>query len=184
MLASGAGHEGSTRRRVFEFVERYPGLHQREIARQLSMRASHVEHHLRHLLKAGLLRELEAEGYVRYFTHVSAPGRATTRAIGAADARWLAILRQPRPLQIVGILLREDGLALSELAARTRISAGTLTYQVDKLEAAGIVERVPEGRVVRARLRERERLVAILLDHEPPQDLVAGFESLWDDVGL
>lgn len=184
VLTMGAGPEGSTRRRIYELVERYPGLHQREIARQLGLRPSHAEHHLRRLLKAGLLREVEADGYVRYFPRVAAPGPAAANAIGAAEARWLALLRQPRPLQIVGILLHADGLPLTELAARTKISAGTLTYQVDKLEEAGIVARVKDGRLTRARLTDRERLVALLLDHEPPEDLVAGFESLWDDVGL
>lgn len=184
VLSMGAGPEGSTRRRVYAFVAQYPGLHQREIARRLEMRPSHVEHHLRHLVKAGVLRALESDRYVCYFPAVSAPGPAAATALGAEDSRRLALLRQPRPLRIVGILLQEDGLVLGDLAARSGISAGTLTYQLDKLEAAGIVERVREGRSTRARLRGRDHLVRLLLDHEPPADLVEGFASLWDDVGL
>lgn len=181
-LAVLSGGEGSTRARIFRQIVTTPGLHQRELARQVELRPGHVEHHLRHLVRGGLVWTIEEGGYVRYFArHDAAPDAPH---IGVLDGRLLSVLRQPRPLQIVGVVLRSDAPSLGEIAAATGISAGTLTYHVQKLEAAGIVTRERDGRHWRLRIVDRERVTALLLAHAPPPDLVEGFSSLWDDVGL
>lgn len=146
------------------------------------MRPSHAEHHLRHLVKAGLVRAAKQGGYARYF--VTTAGSISNDAPGRADAEVLVILRQATPLRIVATLLTEGPLGLGELASRVGITAGTLTYQLDKLEACKLVLRVSGGGGKEARLVDPEETRRILLAYEPPADLAAGFEELWDDVGL
>lgn len=184
LLLVGAGEEGTLRRRAYELVAQTPGLHQREIARRLDVRPSHAEHHLRSLAKAGLLREERAGGYLRYFARVSAPGQTGPRVPGAADARKLALLRQPRPLHVVALLLHDDALPLGRLAQEVGVAPGTLTYHLDKLEEAGIVHRIQHGAARSARLIDRDATLRMLLDYEAPDDLVAGFEDLFEDLGL
>ncbi len=47
-----------------------------------------------------------------------------------------------------------------------------------------IVERYRVGKKRFVKPRDRDRLVKVLLAHEPPDDLIEGFEDLWDDLGL
>lgn len=184
LLSMAAGEEPSTRRRVYELVQEHPGLHQREIARRLDLRASHAEYHLRQLGKAGLLRTEESEGYKRYFVAVEPAEPIPEGAVEPRDRPWVALLRQKRPLEIAAHLLQQGPSQMGEVADRMGIAASTLSYHVDKLEDAGIVERTRRGNQRYLELADRDRLVRVLLQHEPPDDLVEGFRDLWDDIGL
>ncbi|MHB8634596.1 MAG: winged helix-turn-helix transcriptional regulator [Thermoplasmatota archaeon] len=181
-LVLAAGDEGSTRRRVFTLVQRHPGLHQSELARQLGISEPAAEHHLHHLTRAGLLQRAQEGRFVRYFAAVQ--GTVAAGAVPSGERKLVALLRQAKPLEIVANLLQEDWVTMGSLARRVALSPGAVTYQVRKLEAVGVVERVPAGPERRVRLVDRARLIEVLLAYEPPADLVAGFESLWDDVGL
>lgn len=178
LALTGQGPEGKTRRRVYEFIGKHPGLHQRELARQLNLRPSHVEHHLRHLGRAGLIHRQHQARYVRYYQSVRAPGQ---KGVGLADKRVLALFRQARPLQIVAHLL-QDAKQMHDLATEVKISSATLSYHVKRLEAAGLIERWREGNQWWIGLKDREHIIRILLAYEPPRDLATGFEDLWDEV--
>ncbi len=182
--ASARGEEGSTRRRVYAAVSETPGLHQRDLARRLELSAASIEHHLRHLVRAGLLARQRDGGFVRYYVAVHGVA-ASEGAVGAADKVRLAILRHARPLEAVARLLQhEEGLRMGDLAQEMGISPGTLTYQVGKLEKAGIVVREARGNERWVQLADRAATVELLLSYQPPADLVAGFEDLWSDVGF
>lgn len=184
VLAMAAGEEPSTRQRVYRLVQEHPGLHQREIARRLDLKASHAEYHLRQLEKAGLLRTEASEGYKRYFVAVEPSGPVPEGAVEPRDREWVGLLRQERPLEVVAHLLQEGPTQMGELAATMDLATSTLSYHADKLEEAGVVERVRRGNQRYLDLVDRERLVRVLIQHEPPDDLVEGFRGLWDDVGL
>ncbi len=176
--------EVTTRRRVFDLVQSFPGLHQREIARQLDLRASHAEHHLRYLQRAGLVTTIEEGAYRRYYARTEGESGVARDEVGAADKRALALLRQKVPLAIIGVLLQETTQGLGDLAKAVRVSPGTLTYQMKKLQAAGLVLVEQDGRSKVARLADPEGTAATLLRYAPTDDLVAGFEELWDDFGF
>lgn len=174
---------GETRRRVFGFVQRHPGLHQAEIARALALGETTAEAHLHRLVEAGLLARQKEGGFVRYYAAVQGI-TAPEGAVAPADRPLLAVLRQARPLRIVAVLLQRGELPMAALAEAVGLSPSAATYQVDKLERAGLAERVAAGPERHVRLRDRDRTVALLLEHEPPRDLVAGFESLWRGLGF
>lgn len=186
LILAAHGQEGTSRRLVFGLIEDHPGLHQREIARLLRLTPSNVEYHVRQLVRAGLVQAETDAGFVRYYATVESPD-GVARSVGPVsreERKRLSLLRQARPLEIVAHLLLEGTLTLGELANRMGIAPATLTYQIKKLESVGLVERYREGKERRVRLSAREETVRLLLDHEPPQDLVAGFEDLWDELEL
>lgn len=180
LALTGQEPEGRTRRRVYDLIGKHPGLHQRELARQLGLRPSHAEHHLRHLERSGLIHRQPDARFVRYYQSVSAPGQ---EGVGRADKRVLALLRQARPLEIVARLL-QDAMQMQDLAAAMNISSATLSYHGKRLEAANLVKRWREGNQWWIGLGDREQVIGVLLAYEPPTGLVAGFEDLWNDVGI
>jgi predicted transcriptional regulator len=183
-LALAAGEEPSTRMRVFQQVQQHPGLHQRDIARRLDMRPGHAEYHLRQLEKTGLLRTEKSGGYKRYYLTVEPLNGPQDDHVPPADRAWLAVLREARPLELVAQLLQESPLTIGEVANRMDLAVSTTSYHVTKLEKAGILQRHREGNQRFVSLSDRERLIQVLLRYEPPDDLVEGFEDLWDDIGL
>jgi predicted transcriptional regulator len=183
VLADG-GPETTLRRRLYALVQSHPGLHQRELARQLGVRASHAEYHLHQLARVGLIVAKPFGGRIRYFVAVADLADVPMGAVGTADEALLAILRQSRPLQIAALLLEENPRVLGDLARRLGVAPGTITYHIDKMEQAGILRRHAEGAVRKVSLTDRDGLVRILLNHPPPSDLIAGFEDVWDELGF
>jgi len=184
ILAMAAGDDASTRRRIYECVNEHPGLHQREIARQLDLDASHAEYHLYHLAKAGILRTEETDGYKRYFVALDPNEAVPEGAVQPEDRPWLGLFRQKRPLEIVAHLLQEGPSQMGPIADSMDIAKSTLSYHVDKLQDEDAVERVRDGNQRYLQLTDRERTIRLLVQHEPPDDLVAGFQDLWEDVGF
>lgn len=177
------GEAGTTRRRVYALVQRHPALHQGDIARRLDIAEGTAEHHLRHLVRAGLLNRQRQGGHVRYWVTVQGPV-VPEGAVRPDDRPKLGVLRKARPLQVVANLLTDGPLSMGVLAERLGLSPGTLTHHVDALEEAGVVRRRTEGRQRIVDLVDRDDTVRILLAYEPPADLVAGFQDLWDEVGF
>ncbi len=184
VLALAAGEEPNVRRRIFKLVEQHPGLHQRDLARRLDLRPSHAEYHLHQLVKTGLLRTETSGRYKRYFVAVEPFKTDPGDAVSPTDRPWLALLREARPLELVAHLIQQEPLQLGEVSRLMNLSGGTVSYHVAKLEKQGIVERFRVGKQRYVKLQDRERLVRVLLEHEPPDDLVEGFEDLWEDIGL
>jgi predicted transcriptional regulator len=59
--------ENENRRRIYRFVNRNPGLHLRELQRQLNIPLSSLDYHLDYLVRKGLLYR-EGDGfYTRFF---------------------------------------------------------------------------------------------------------------------
>ena len=176
MVKDPLGLEG--RRRMYELLGRTPGLHLREIARQLDVDVRTADYHLRQLAKHGLATGIEEGGYLRFFPR-TANGRGA-EVVDARDKRLLAILRKPVPLYVALALLTQDTATHGELAAASDVSPSTLSYHLDRMERANLLGR--DG--VRYLLREPERIARILYAHRPTPDLIDRFLDLWEDFAL
>lgn len=159
------------RRRLLEAVRRFPGLHLRELARQLDTSVALVSYHLENLLEAGLVRVEAEERYQRVFAV------GDDWALRPEDRRWLAALRQPKALHVALHMLDVRGpVRHGDLVEALGIGKSTLTFHLKKLQAVGIVEKTPSQQFV---LTDARRLERLLLEHEPTPDLLGRFERLW-----
>lgn len=164
-----SGDERSTRQQILDAVRRYPGIHVRETARQVGTSVALVEYHVPFLQDQGLLT-VEADGsYNRlYATDADAPA--------PKHRPWLAILRQPFPLQVVTVLLdRDDAMRHAELVEATGMGKSKLSFHLRKLEKAGVVTK-EDGRF---HLADRTTTETLLLRHRPTQDLTDRFADFW-----
>ena len=98
------------------------------------------------------------------------PPRSPTACVLCCSASRASCARRPRPsastsrqVTLLWLVRERPGLSLRELAAEERISAPALSGHVDRLERAGLIERVrsarrPPPRRPRAHPRRRELL--------------------------
>lgn len=171
------------RRKVYQRVEEFPGLHLREVARQCEMDPNHAKYHLAALEKHGLVSSKEQGGFQVFFPRAEGPV-GPKDVVDRADKDALVLLRQPVPLHAVLVLLDREACTHSELESLLPVKRTTLHYHMGKLERAGLVESWREGKERRYRLREGDRVLGLLVRYRPPDKLVAGFLEAWEALGL
>lgn len=175
-MAPGAKVRPEARKRVYDAVRRYPGIHLRGLERNLSLSAALVQYHVRKLEEEGFMEAREQGGYVRYYP----TSKGKSAAVTQADQPVVGILREEVPLHIALILLDEGPLAHATLVGRAGVAKSTLSYHLAKMAELGLVEREPG--TPRLRLRERDRIYRLLLAYHPTPDLRDHFARLWEDL--
>jgi predicted transcriptional regulator len=164
----------ATRRRLYALVQSYPGLHIREAARQLGTSVALVEYHAAILRENGLVREERDERYVRLYA--ATPG-ADAKAPTEAERAALRTLRERLPLRVTLHLLDHDGPQQHKaICDALDLGKSKLSFHLRKLEAAGIVQKTGDGLFT---VRDRARLLALLLSYQPTPDLREEFADVW-----
>lgn len=175
--------ELETRRRVFEAVAKFPGLHLRELARQLDLDPNHAKYHLTYLEKHGLVSSRKDEGYWRFFPREA--GSVGLRDVVSVDKkRVLSFLRRPVPLHAVLILLDRGRATQGELADAVGVAQATLHYHLGKMEASNLIASRREGRERVYELANAQEILDLLVRYRPPDALVQGFLDAWEQLEL
>ncbi len=166
----------SPRTRARRLIEEYPGLHLRELARQLDMDVRAVQHHLDRLEKKGLVTVLRFGRYKRYF-----PRREEHRGevVDRKDKRILAHLRSPLALGLVVHLIVSGPTRLADLSSGVGVGPSTASYHLRRLEGAGIVVRGSQGATKYA-VEDPEKLRRLLRVYGPTPNQVDGLLELWE----
>lgn len=149
------------RRRIVDHVADHPGIHLRQIVRDLGLALGTVEHHLHLLVRHGLLERHRLQGQTGYFL-----AGATS-----PDERLLSsVLRHDGPRRILRALAADADLDAAALARRLGLSKATTAHHVKRLLAAGLLERLRLGRHHLLRLADPEAIDAALraLDRAAP----------------
>lgn len=170
------GAKADVRKRVYDAVRRYPGIHLRALQRNLGISAALAQYHVKRLEEAGFLESREQGAYVRWYP----TSKGKSAAVVAEDMPILGLLREEVPLHIALLLLDFGPLSHGDLVARVGVAKSTVSYHLAKLAEAGIVEREPAG--TRVRLSERDRIYRLLLAYTPTPDLRDAFADLWEDL--
>jgi predicted transcriptional regulator len=175
--------ELESRRRVFEYVQKFPGLHLREIGRGTSLHPNHVKYHLQYLQKHDLVSSRKEDGYWRFFPREE--GSVGLReTVGADKKQLLALLRQPVPLHTVLLLLERGQASQGELAQGVGVAQATLHYHLGKMERTGLVVSWKDGRERYYKVGNERVIAELLLRFRPPDALVQGFLDAWETLQL
>lgn len=168
---------------MFQAVTQYPGLHLRELARQLDLDPNHAKYHLTYLEKHGLVSSRKEEGYWRFFPRET--GSVGLRDVVSVDKkRVLSFLRRPVPLHAVLILLDRGRATQGELAGAVGVAQATLHYHVGKMESSGLLVSRREGRERIYELAKPDEVLDLLVRYRPPDALVQGFLDAWEQLEL
>lgn len=183
-LARAEPLEAERRRRLYEALMSYPGLHLAELARQAEVEEKLARYHIRVLVKSGLATKKREGNKNLYYPKVEAE-LGSKEVIDRRDKEAIGLLRRPVPLRMVLALLdTEEGLTMGEMAEAAAVSRSTATYHVEKLKESELVRVTVEGRARRVHLEDPERVAELLSEYPPPKDIVSGFVEMWDGLEL
>lgn len=168
--------EGEMRTHILEAVRAYPGIHFRALVRELDTSTALARYHLEKLLGEDELRSVEISGYVRYFP------TDVYEELDEEEKEQLNVLRQEKPLEIVLALLEFGSMQHKDLHELVSGSKGTLTYHLNKLVDADIVNRVPRGDDRGFHLQDEERVRRLLARYRPESDVFEEIHDAWEDL--
>lgn len=164
----------SERSRVLELVRRYPGVHEREIERQLGLSSRLAAYHLESLVADGEVARVEARGYVRYLPAES--------RLSAADVELLCMLRRTPVLQVLLFLLREGEATAGAISAALGLAKPSASYHLGALLDAEVLAVRPAGRERWYRVADPAFVRRALARFEPVPGELDAFASVWDDL--
>ncbi|MGI0053110.1 MAG: hypothetical protein ACREC5_01490 [Thermoplasmata archaeon] len=165
---------------LLTFVQRYPGVHLREIRRRLSIPIGTLDYHLYRLGRRGLIAVRLQGGYKCCFPETP-PGFGTP--IAEEEKLLLGLLRQPVPRAILLQLYLEGPTSPRQLGAAIATSGSNLSYFLKRLEAQGALLREGEGPDRRVRLLRPAVIHALLLRYPPlPEDTLDRFLRFWSEL--
>lgn len=170
-----AALELETRRNIFAYVSKYPGCHMRKIQRDLDLGMGQAEYHLNFLEEQELLASQTSGNKKRYYVadEVHYPHR-----------KVLGILRQNVPRNIILIVLENQPLSFGDILNQLDISKSTLSFHLKKLEKAGILKVVKEGRQKVYAVKDHKNMVQILITYRSSflDNAVERFIDTWTEV--
>jgi len=121
------------RKKIYHYIEEYPGSHLREIARDLNMKPSNVSWHLRKLEQTNLIRSRRIGGKRVYYL---VEGGIEARRIAIAES----ILKNRNAREILEYLRENPGKHLLEISRALDLNHHTVKWHLKKLHLANLIE--------------------------------------------
>lgn len=159
-----AGRVGTWAEALLTFVQRYPGVHLREIRRRLGIPIGTLDYHLYRLGREGLVLVRFQGGYKCCYPAVAQNGAGP---IPEAQKLLLAFLRQPVPRALLLHLYLEGPSSPAQLGGAVDTTGPNLSYFLRRLEQAGVIAREGQGLSRRVRLVEPKQIHQVLLEYPP-----------------
>jgi len=141
------------RRRIYERIQAMPGIHLRQIQRDLNISMGTLEYHLRRLELEGIVVTRETNRFKSYFT------------IGELDRRdkdYLYYLRQPMPRRIAREISKRSYTPLKLLIETMPVAPSTLSFHLKKLVRCGMIKEFTRGRTKFYELANPVRMARLL----------------------
>lgn len=133
------------RARIYQVIQEQPGIHFREIVRQVGRGSGVILHHLTVLQDGSLIRPIGSKGHVRY---VACDLRDQAMAT-ACVCLW-----RPGTRKILEVLAAEPDADLTTLAQKSGMGRTPTRIAVKRMRAAGLVTIRRERRFIRARITD------------------------------
>jgi len=165
-----------TRKRIYDLISSSPGLHKREIARELSMSLSTIDYHLHYMERKGILTARQDGKYKRYFV---------SEKTEAMDKRIMPLLRQETPRRIVLFLLQHPQAIHKEICEAVKKAPSTISFHIKKLIDAGIVDEISLGREKAYVVKNPEKTADLIITYRSTflDKAVDKFVEAWAGFG-
>jgi DNA-binding transcriptional ArsR family regulator len=131
-------------------------------------------YHLSSLQAAGLVERIRERGYVRFY--------ASDAGFTKEELRLARVLRRDQAYRITLLLLRTEAIAPAEIAETIGLSRATVSYHLNLLVKASVLDVRDEGRNRYYSLRDPKRVRRLLHELPPLPGRVDEFSSMWDEL--
>ncbi|VVC72163.1 Winged helix-turn-helix DNA-binding protein [uncultured archaeon] len=161
------------RQQLFEFIQKYPGLHFREIQRRTGMSIGALQYHLKQLSDEKLVIGMKDGEYTRYYN---------VGAVTDADKFLLPFLRQKPMRRMLITLLERKKANNKELSKVSGVSPATTSWYLSKLLAAGIVTKRKQGREVFYTILDEKDVARTIVSYKASflDRVVEKFTEIWE----
>ncbi|MCK4364704.1 MAG: winged helix-turn-helix transcriptional regulator [Thermoplasmatales archaeon] len=161
-----------TRRKIYNHILRHPGLHERELSRQLDIPLGTIDYHLFYLKKKGILTVKSDERFSRYYV---------SGEVGIKDKKVLAVLRQKVSRKIVIFLLLNPHSLHRDICKYLGLARSTTSFHLNKLSDLEIILRIEIGRETKYYIKEVNHVSDILITYQKSffDDAVDRFVDSW-----
>jgi predicted transcriptional regulator len=162
---------------LLTFIQRYPGVHLREIRRRLRIPIGTLDYHLYRLGKEGLISVRFQGGYKCCYPAGSA---SVSMHLEEQEKLLLSLLRQPVPRSILLHLYLEGPSPPVQLTQAIATSGPNLSYFLKRLEAVKVITREGQGANRIVRLIDPKQVHQTLLQYPPlPESPIDRFLRFW-----
>ncbi len=151
------------RKRIFDYITKNPGAHLRMITRELELGMGATQHHLDILERSGKIKSRRINIYRHYYAV----------EILEAEHHILAFLRQETAMDILTYLMEHPKSTQSDIINFKGFSAPTISWHMTRLEEAGLVNSIKDGRTVRYSISDMQSISAALKTYHP---------NVWDKM--
>ena len=124
------------RRDIFQFVLKYPGLHLRELSREMKLPYSTLEYHVNYLRKRELIVAKSEGKYQRFYVKGE---------VSNGEKDMMQLIRKDTPQKIVLLLLFTTCSSRKELSDNLEKHPTTIEFHLKKLMELGVVEEARVG---------------------------------------
>ena len=142
------------RRGIFHHIKANPGIHFREIQRNMGLPIGQLEYHLDRLIKGELITKEELSGNARFFVRDT---------FSREERRIMSILRKEIPRDIVLFLLDNPHSTPTDILGSFDFTGPNLSYHLRRMVSAGIIDLKTEGRERRYFVEDEEAVGNLLI---------------------
>ena len=160
-----------SRQRIFDLVQKNPGLSARDIQRKLSLGWGETAYHLDRMSDAGILRRERAPNRDFYFAS----------EVAWDDRRYLVFLRGENTRSILLTLLASPGLSPAEISERLGLGRSVVYFHLTRLVQGGLLEGKLENVTRHYRVIHPEQAVRLLRTYRENfrEELATRFAEVW-----
>ena len=166
----------SRRRKIFEYISKFPGTYLREMEKELSLSVGDLQYHLHQLEKGGMISSHKEGRRKRYFA------RDEVRFI---DREILSLMRIKTLRRIVIFLLLNPHSSFKEILAEFNFTKGALSFHMKKLISTDIVIKGKREKENIYTIMDPGRIRKILITYRSSiiDETLDGFIDLWTKIG-
>jgi predicted transcriptional regulator len=133
----------ATQRRILDYIKAHPGVHLRQICRELGLAMGDVQYHIRRLERDGRVSFVR-RGLYKFFY--------PSALFGEKQRDILSFLTLDTPRELLLSIVEKPDSGQDELARATAVSQPTVSWHLKRLIELGIVEKRQTGRMAMYRV--------------------------------
>ena len=142
-----------TRLEIYNFIKSNPGMHFRGICDALGLSVGVVQYHVSVLEKAGLITVYSDGQNKRYFQN---------SAYTKTDTKLISLARHETTAKILTILAQSGSALHKDIARSLGVSSQALSWQINQLEKAGLINAEKAGINVKYSLNNATEIKCVL----------------------